>query len=454
MIFMEKRILQSQNNNQRFLMRKMSHRVSRGAWLLATAGILSFGMVSGCGNNGGGGATTGGGGVVVNPETALATVGDTTLNKSDMYSLLEANYGASALTQLIDYTLLMQKAKSEGIEVSEDDVQKELDKRAKETPAMAAVQKKGGATLDALKRQVRLQLTIDRLLTKDIKVDPKAYDAWLKKNQSKYAVPERLKIGVLFASTQARAEVLAQQLKGGKSFADLVKAQKATSDPIAASSVADTTENAPPTDPNGGYLAITELPPEMKTALAKLQKDQTSSVIKLSGARPAFVILKLLDRKEGVAAKAEDAKPQLEYKLEQVARNIVKENPSNPNFEQTLTQVEQALQQQKGSLQPPTNREVLDYINQTAMQKLLSDLRTAGKVEIKDPMYKEVADNYKAAPTPAPAAGAPGGAVPPAGAAPAADNAAGEAPAVEAPAAEAPAAENSAAQAPAANAAR
>ena len=320
------------------------------------------------------------------------------------------------------------------------------------------MQKKGGAALDALKRQVRLQLTVDRLLTKDIKVDPKAYDEWLKKNQVKYAVPERVKIGVLFTSTQARADVLAQQLKGGKSFADLVKAQKATSDPIAASSVADTTENAPKEAPNGGYLPTTELPPEMKTALAKLQKDQTSSVVKLGGARPAFVILKLLDRTAGVAAKGEDAKPQLEYKLEQVARGLVKENPGNPNFEQTLTQVEQALQQQnmqQSRFEPPTNRQILDYINQTAVQKLLTSLRTGTKVEIKDPMYSEVADNYKPAPTPAANAGAPGGAVPPAGGAPSS-----VAPATENSAAApmensaAAPAENSAAEAPATNSAR
>ena len=59
----------------------------------------------------------------IKPETALATVGDQTINKAEMYSLLEANYGPSALTQLIDYTLLMQKAKAEGVEVKEEDVQ-------------------------------------------------------------------------------------------------------------------------------------------------------------------------------------------------------------------------------------------------------------------------------------------------------------------------------------------
>ena len=451
--------MQLQNNTGRFLARKLSRRAARGAWLLATAGILGLGIVSGCGNNGGG-TTTGGSSVEVKPETPLAVVGDQTINKAEMYSLLEANYGPSALTQLIDYTLLMQKAKTEGIEISDADIQQEIDARSKTAPQVAEVEKKGGAALDALKRQVRLQLAVDRLLTKDIKVDPKAYEAWLKKNQDNYAVPERVKIGVLFASTKARADVLAQQLKSGKSFADLVAAQKKTSDPMAASSVADTTENAPKEDPNGGYLPTSGLPAEMKTALTQLKTDQTSGVIKLGGARPAFVILKLLDRKEGVAAKAEDPKPQLEYKLEQVARGLVKENPGNPNFEQTMTQVEQAISQQNmqaGRFDPPTHRQVLDYINQTSMQKMLTSLRSGTKVEIKDPMYSEVADNYKPAPTPIANAGAPGGAVPPAGGAPASEAPASGAPASGAPATEnsaAAPAENSAAEAPAANSAR
>ncbi len=455
MFFMEKKILQLQNNNERFLTRSFSRSVSRGAWLLATAGILGLGIVSGCGNNGGGATTAGGTAVEVNPDTALATVGDETINKKEMYALLEANYGTSALSQLIDYTLLMQKAKAEGVEVSDAEVKAAIEERAKETPQVAEIQKKGGAQLEALDRQVRLQLTVDNLLTKDIKVDPKAYEAWLKKNQAKYAVPETVKLGVLFASTQARADVLAQQLKSGKTFLELVKAQKDTKDPIAAGSIADTTENAPEGSPTGGYLPVSELPAEMKKALSELKAGETSGIVQLKGARPAFAIVKLLDRKAGVSAKAEDAKPKLEYKLEQVARGLVKENPGNPNFDQTLTQVEQAIQQQNmqsGNFTPPTNRQVLDYINQTAVQKLLTGLRSGTKVEIKDPTYSSVAENYKPAPTPAANAGTAGGAVPPAGEAPT-GNAASAAPAGEAPTSEAPATGNSVSEAPATNSA-
>jgi hypothetical protein len=71
--------------------------------------------------------------------------------------------------------------------------------------------------------------------------------------------------------------------------------------------------------------------------------------------------------------------------------------------------VKAVLQQQNQSPEPPEYRDVLNFINQTAVNRLLQGLRTAAQVKIDDPAYKAVGDDFKPVPgadASAPASGA------------------------------------------------
>src|SRR5690606_14469011 len=98
---------------------------------------------------------------------------------------------------------------------------------------------------------------------------------------------------------------------------------------------------------------------------------------------------------------------EIDYKLEQVARKLNSENPSNPPFEKSVDQVKAVLQQQNQSPEAPQYRDVLNFVNQTAVNRLLQGLRTAASVEIEDPAFKAVGEDFKPVPgveTPTPAA--------------------------------------------------
>jgi parvulin-like peptidyl-prolyl isomerase len=293
---------------------------------------------------------------------------------------------------LIDYSLVMQKLKAENLSVSDDQVNKQIEKMRTGNPQLDEVIQVGGPRLEALQRRVRYEMALNSLLTKDIKVDDKALKTWFDKHHSYYDQPTRLRVGFLLSSSKDRADTMETQLtKKTKSFQELVDEQKKANDQVAQQSTAES-----PT-----YMVPDSLPPALKDDVAKLKKGEISKVLSIGNTQQkVYVIVRVTDRLDALKADFTTNHDELEtdYKLEQVARKLNSENPSNPNFEKSVEQVKAVLQQQSQSPTPPEYRDILNFINQTAVNRLLQGLRTAAKVDIEDPSYKAVGDDFKPVP--------------------------------------------------------
>ena len=392
-------------------------------------------LLAGCGGNkaqGGGSGTT----TTVNPganSANIATVNGEAVSREDLRNYLEAQGGESALSKLIEYSLVMQEAKKQGVNISDADVQANLDSRRASDPTVDIAQKNGGAQLDALQRQARYQIALDGLLTKDVKVDDAAFQKWFASHGKTYDQPERVKFGFLLSSTKARADTMAAQLKSKtKTFQELVDEQKKASDRLGQGSQAE----------SPSYTPTPGLPKAVKTAVAGLKKDENSSVLTLGKApRQAFAIVRLVDKQPAVKADMTKMKVQLQtdYKLEQVARGLNGQNPKNPDFDKTVTQITGYLAQQSGGA-TPSYRQVLDFVNQTAVANLVSKLQAAAQVEIQDKAYERVGEQFKAmaaanAKTPPAGASTPGASsAPPAAGAPTSSAPAASAPKPSTPA--------------------
>ena len=368
---------------------------------LALAGIVSL-SIAGCNSSGGGkvsvdpSSTGGGGGAVV-------TVNGQAIERNALYSHLEATYGESSVRQLIDFALIMQKLKAEGLSISDAEVDAAIEARKESSPEVAQIVEAKGVRLGALQRQTRYQLALDKLLTKDVKATDDQLKKWFETRRKYYDQPAKAKVGILLTSTKARADTMAAQLKSkSKSFQELVTEQQNANDPAAKASLAESPE----------MITIDALPPLLKNSINNLKNGETSNPIKLQeGPQTAYAILRVVQKQPAVKADFTKLKSQIEmdYKLEQVARKLNSENPQNPPFDQTLEQVASSVAAQNGG-QVPSFREILTFITQTAASNLTNGLRTAAKVEANDPAYAKVAETYK------PATGTAGtSAAPPAG---------------------------------------
>ena len=286
----------------------------------------------------------------------------------------------------------MQKLKAEGLSLKDDQVNKQIEKMRKVNPQLDDVIQVGGPRLDALQRRVRYEMALNMLLTKDITVDDKTLKTWFDKHHAYYDQPTRLRVGFLLSSSKDRADTMEAQItKKTKSFQELVDEQKKANDQVAQQSTAES-----PT-----YMVPDSLPPGLRDDVAKLKKGEVSKVLSIgNGQQKVYVIVRVTDRQDALKADFTANHDELEqdYKLEQVARKLNSENPSNPPFEKSVDQVKAVLQQQNQSPEAPQYRDILNFINQTAVNRLLQGLRTAAKVDIEDPAFKAVGDDFKPVP--------------------------------------------------------
>lgn len=383
---------------------------------LSLSALLAASVVGGCGNkaadsgasgaSGTSGTSTGGANTSASAANfsgsdAVATVNGEAITRGDLYPLMVASSGENILTSLINYQMLMQELKKDNLSVSDSEVdafiQARIDQGGPQAAQITALQKAGGAKLDAVRRQARSQLAVDKLLTKDVKADPAAVKAWFDKNQKRYATPAKVKIGLLTAGTKVRADTMLAQLKAKtKTFQQLVDDQKKSSDPVGKQSTTEAPEV--PAD----NLAQT-LGPVLGAAAQKLPAGGFSPVVPLG--QGAFGIISVLSKSGGSTPDFNklQATVETDYKLEQVARAEVSKNGNKQPFDQVLKQVETAVTQQglqQGNFSKPSYHDLLGLLTQAKAQETQTKMREAAKVEVTDPDLKKVGDEFKPVATP------------------------------------------------------
>lgn len=386
-----------------------------GAMSVLSAAAMAL-ILAGCGGPSSGGSTSGGGGG--GGGSTVATVNGEAISRDDFNAYLEATNGERALRELIDNKLVLQEAAKQKIEITDKDIDAVIEQRKAEGGSGAQmaeeVTKIGGVQLTAYRNSIRNQIAIDRLVTKDVKVDDKALQEWFTKNKANYSTPARVKLGLLITTSKPRADIMVQQLKAKtKTFAQLVDEQKKQKDQAAMQSTAE----------NPNMTSVDALPADIKSTVQKLKVGETSGALLLTPAaapQKVYGILRIVAQEAAKNPTLAEIRPTVEtdYKLEQIARKLVKENPKNPPFEETIRRTGGALMQQnmqQGIFQQPTRRDILRYINQTAVAQLTSKLQTGAQVTSDDPAYAKLVEAYKPPVmpgAPAPAGAQPGGAQP------------------------------------------
>jgi foldase protein PrsA len=195
------------------------------------------------------------------PVDAIALIGDDEVPKSEFDKLMERaekSYKAQkrpfpkvgtkeyedlkdrAVSFLIQRYQFRMEAEAMGIQVSDDDVKKRLDKIKKETfggneKTYQAELKRLGLSEEDVREQIRdviIQEKLYKEVTKDVKVSDKEVEDYYTKNKSQFAQPATRDVRhILVACEQpaecqkdkATADDLYRQLTGGANFATLAK---------------------------------------------------------------------------------------------------------------------------------------------------------------------------------------------------------------------------------------
>jgi foldase protein PrsA len=250
-------------------------RIMLGAALCA---VLVVGVVglSGCGNKDAAAKVNG---QVIKTSDLNAQLDQLKKQYPQMFSGADAqarllDFKQRLLENLVNQALIEQAAKDKGINISDADIQKQIDQLKsgfKDQAAFDQALKSAGMTLDQLKSQIKNQLVTQKLvetLATNQKVSDAEVLAYYDKNKSQFFQKAAKRAShILFKSSDkaAASKVLKQLQDGSVAFA--AAAKKNSIDTATASKGGDL-----------GWPAQAYVP-EFQTALDKLKKGQMSGLV-------------------------------------------------------------------------------------------------------------------------------------------------------------------------------
>jgi foldase protein PrsA len=245
------------------------------------------------------------GAVVVNQRSeVVATVNGEKITKQELYDAFVANGGASILEQLISERLIAQEAAKLGIEVTDAEVQQEIDRLIEENyygmkeyyeQALAQY----GITEELLKDNIRTDLQLSAIVRSKIEVSEAEVEEYFRENQDDFNIPEEIDVRHILVETEKEAEEVLALLRAGEDFAELAKEH--SQDPGSAD--------------KGGALGFNgrgSFVKEFEDAAFALPVGEYSEPVKTEH---GYHIIEVLERKEAKEVEFADVKEQVKEAL-------------------------------------------------------------------------------------------------------------------------------------------
>ncbi len=159
-------------------------------------------------------------------DEVVATVNGTDIMKDQYYEEMVRTGGGPTLDYMIENELVRQEAKKAGIQVSEADVDAEVETvkssfGSDEMFEQALAQ--FGTTEADLRKDLEMQVMIRKLLEPKVAVTDEDVADFYEANKDMYAEEETVRASHILVKTKEEAETLLKELEGGADFAALAK---------------------------------------------------------------------------------------------------------------------------------------------------------------------------------------------------------------------------------------
>lgn len=156
--------------------------------------------------------------------TAVATVGNEKITKTELYDNLVKRYGEQALENMIIDKIIEIEAKKANITITDEEVQKEMDTIIAAYGSQEAFElqmEQSGITQADVKSDIVTYLNTIKLLEPRITVTEEDILEYFEENKDSYAKPEQVEASHILVSDEATAIEIKKKLDDGKDFAEL-----------------------------------------------------------------------------------------------------------------------------------------------------------------------------------------------------------------------------------------
>ncbi|MED0934346.1 peptidylprolyl isomerase PrsA [Bacillus mobilis] len=259
----------------------------RGKHIFIITALISILMLAACGQK--------------NSSATVATATDSTITKSDFEKQLKDRYGKDMLYEMMAQDVITKKYK-----VSDDDVDREVQKAKKQYgDQFTAVLENNRLKDEAdFKNQIKFKLAMNEAIKKSV----------TEKDVKDHYKPE-IKASHILVSDENEAKEIKKKLDAGASFEELAKQE--SQDLLSKDKGGDL-----------GYFHSGTMTPEFETTAYKLKIDQISEPVKSPN---GYHIIKLTGKK--------DLQPYDEVK-DSIRKNLEAERIADPTFSHKLLQKE------------------------------------------------------------------------------------------------------------------
>ncbi|MGG4268562.1 peptidylprolyl isomerase [Peribacillus simplex] len=235
-------------------------------------------------------------------DETMASVDGDKIKKDELYDALVAVHGTDTLNKLIDDKLIKLEADKEGINITDAEIQKEMDILAETSGGEKALMQKleaSGVSIAALKKELVVHLQTKKLIEPRSTVTDDEINTYFKENQNSFAQGEQVEASHILVENEKTAKKVAKKIAKGGVFTKL-----------AAEYSTDT--GTAKKGGSLGYFSKGDMVKEFEDVAFELDIDQVSDPVK---SKYGYHIIKVTGKKEAKKANFEDSKKEVKAEL-------------------------------------------------------------------------------------------------------------------------------------------
>lgn len=231
----------------------------------------------------------------------VAKVNEEVITKDDLYDILVAQSGQQLVDTLINEIIINSEAKKAGIEITEEEVQGELDKLIEAyggEDAFKDAMLYYGYDVDEMKKNINMNFKIKRLLEPRVEITDEEIEEYFNENIYEFTIQEQVKASHILVREENEANEIYKKLQNGENFEDLAKEFSMDGSSIYGGDL--------------GYFGRGEMVKEFEDTAFSLDIGETSEPVK---SEFGYHIIKVFDKIEEETPKLEDHRELVRDKI-------------------------------------------------------------------------------------------------------------------------------------------
>jgi foldase protein PrsA len=165
-------------------------------------------------------------GTACSKSEVVASVNGETITKDELYDEMVKQGGQQTLDSIIMNRIIDMEAKKHNIEISEEDVEKEIDKAAEQYGGREIFEQMMamyGYKIEDMKDDMRLNLKVKALVGPSISILEEEMKEYFEANKEDFNIEEQVKARHILTETEEKAIEVKEKLDAGGDFAEIAK---------------------------------------------------------------------------------------------------------------------------------------------------------------------------------------------------------------------------------------